>query len=123
MIEWMSLLWTITIVCSHVFKCVPIVIFLQQADLLDDSAHQRAPLTTRYDVCLDKGTYDAISLSPHVPQLNCRESYARCVQEIVRSGGMFILTSCNWTEEELKEHFTQGTTYCHLLKDISARRF
>lgn len=54
-----------------------------------------------FDVALDKGTYDAISLSDN-PQEN-RNLYVRNVADCLKDGGLLALTSCNWTKEELCE--------------------
>jgi SAM-dependent methyltransferase len=61
-----------------------------------------------WDVVLDKGTFDAISLSSEVDTQGRRlfESYHERVLPLVKPGtGLFILTSCNWTEEELRSWF------------------
>ncbi len=58
----------------------------------------------KHDVCLDKGTYDAISLSPESPKEK-RLRYQRNVYKLMTNGGLFIITSCNWTEAELTAHF------------------
>lgn len=56
-----------------------------------------------FDVVLDKGTFDAISLSDEVDSQGKRpcERYAGAVTPLVRKGGMLLITSCNWTQEEL----------------------
>ncbi|OAA44855.1 hypothetical protein NOR_03609 [Metarhizium rileyi] len=54
-----------------------------------------------WDVVLDKGTFDAISLAG--PR-SC-ELYPARVAPLVRKGGLFLVTSCNWTEEELTSWF------------------
>lgn len=63
-----------------------------------------------YDVVLDKGTFDAISLMPH-PPAESRDSasdshpcavYRKKVLPLLRpDGGFLVITSCNWTKEEL----------------------
>ncbi|KAI8960274.1 S-adenosyl-L-methionine-dependent methyltransferase [Daldinia sp. FL1419] len=61
-----------------------------------------------WDVVLDKGTFDAISLSSETDPISGRrvsESYRARVAPLVRDGGLFLVTSCNWTEEELKSWF------------------
>ncbi|KAI1808742.1 S-adenosyl-L-methionine-dependent methyltransferase [Daldinia bambusicola] len=68
------------------------------------SVHQ--PLS--WDVVLDKGTFDAISLSSETDPSTGRrvsESYRARVAPLVRDGGLFLVTSCNWTEEELRSWF------------------
>jgi EEF1A lysine methyltransferase 2 len=60
-----------------------------------------------FDVLLDKGTFDAISLSSEI-DLNGRrlcESYRSSIKPFLKDGGLFIITSCNWTETELKRWF------------------
>lgn len=58
-----------------------------------------------FDVVLDKGTFDAISLSDEVLQdgRKMAEGYAEQIAKTVKPGGWFIITSCNWTEDELKK--------------------
>lgn len=56
-----------------------------------------------FDVVLDKGTFDAISLMPKdaaTGQHPC-ETYRRVVAPLVRKEGWMVVTSCNWTKEEL----------------------
>ncbi|CAE7100682.1 unnamed protein product [Rhizoctonia solani] len=69
----------------------------------------------KWDLLLDKGTYDAIALSGKSDDGNTIVSrYPPKVAEALKSGGMFLITSCNFTEEELKEAFGSpelGLTY------------
>ena len=60
-----------------------------------------------YDVVLDKGTFDAISLSEDVDEQGRRicEGYRERVQRLMKDGGLLLVTSCNWTEGELKRWF------------------
>jgi SAM-dependent methyltransferase len=91
---------------------------LEMSDGTSDSSHtlqhigddSRQPISTevslcqRYDIILDKGTYDAISLNPDDARTQrCR--YLRSLCQLVRPGGLFIITSCNWTRDELLQHF------------------
>jgi len=55
----------------------------------------------KYDVCLDKGTFDAISLCPDVPQAEARRLYFENVIKLMKDDGRFIITSCNWTTKEI----------------------
>lgn len=59
-----------------------------------------------FDLVLDKGTFDAISLSAETDSAHGRricEGYAPRVLDLMRDdGGLFLITSCNWTEQELK---------------------
>ncbi|KAF2125890.1 S-adenosyl-L-methionine-dependent methyltransferase [Dothidotthia symphoricarpi CBS 119687] len=60
-----------------------------------------------FDVVLDKGTFDAICLSQETDAQGRRvcEGYRERVEPLVRKGGRFLITSCNWTEEELRGWF------------------
>lgn len=63
-----------------------------------------------FDVVLDKGTFDAVSLSGETDELGRRacEGYRERVEKLVRKGGVVVVTSCNWTEEELVGWFEVG---------------
>ncbi|ESZ98053.1 S-adenosylmethionine-dependent methyltransferase-like protein [Sclerotinia borealis F-4128] len=63
--------------------------------------------TKGWDIVLDKGTFDAISLSEETDTNGKRifEGYKEKVLALVRVGGVAVVTSCNWTEGELIEWF------------------
>lgn len=60
-----------------------------------------------WDLITDKGTFDAICLSEDT--INGRRLYELYPQKIldllVKPGGIFLITSCNWTEQELIQKF------------------
>ena len=60
-----------------------------------------------FDIILDKGTFDAISLCDEKDARGRRlcEGYRERVEKLVRAGGLVLVTSCNWTEPELKTWF------------------
>ncbi|SPO01028.1 related to anther-expressed protein SLL2-S9 [Cephalotrichum gorgonifer] len=60
-----------------------------------------------WDVVTDKGTFDAICLSEEKDARGRRicEGYRDRVGRLVKRGGMLIITSCNWTEDELRTWF------------------
>lgn len=66
-----------------------------------------AAQSTGWDVVHDKGTFDAISLSDETDTNGKRivEGYKSRLLPLIREGGLFIITSCNWTEEELRVWF------------------
>ncbi|XP_034537684.1 EEF1A lysine methyltransferase 2 [Notolabrus celidotus] len=60
-----------------------------------------------FDICIDKGTFDAISLNPD----NAKEGkklYVQALKDALKSEGFFVITSCNWTKEQLLERFNEG---------------
>lgn len=62
-----------------------------------------------WDVVLDKGTFDAISLNSERDvegKIAC-EKYKSRILPLVKDGGIFLLTSCNWTEQELLDWFVE----------------
>ena len=74
-------------------------------DVLEDT--ERLP---KFDVVLDKGTFDAVSLSG---QEGVEERYVRKVEMLVGKGGLALITSCNWTEKELRSWFEGGELEYH----------
>lgn len=67
-----------------------------------------------FDIVLDKGTFDAVSLCDEVDgdgaaQGRVCERYPAVARRLVRRGGFLVVTSCNWTEEEVVRWFTSGT--------------
>ena len=61
----------------------------------------------KFDVCHDKGTYDAISLRPNDAEQS-RDLYATNLKHIMENDALFVITSCNWTLEEIRSQFNQG---------------
>lgn len=78
-------------------------------DILNSAPH---PSWTHpgFDVVLDKGTFDAVSLSDEVDARGRRvcEGYRDKVERLLKRGGVVVVTSCNWTEEELVGWFEGG---------------
>ena len=59
-----------------------------------------------FDIVLDKGTFDAVSLSDDAKTARVCERYPDIARRLVRRGGFLVVTTCNWTEEELVRWFT-----------------
>ena len=80
-------------------------IMTEDPDSVNDGTSARG-----WDVVLDKGTFDAISLSEERDAEGRRicEGYKQRVCPLIREGGIFLVTSCNWTEEELRGWFEGG---------------
>ncbi|KAM8713154.1 hypothetical protein ACLKA7_013465 [Drosophila subpalustris] len=58
-----------------------------------------------FHIVHDKGTYDAVSLCPDNPKEK-RTNYLATVSKLLQDEhSLFIITSCNWTEDELITSF------------------
>ncbi|XP_077206163.1 EEF1A lysine methyltransferase 2 isoform X2 [Paroedura picta] len=75
---------------------------LQVEDILNPSDE-----LSGFHVCIDKGTFDAVSLNPE-NAAEKRKHYVKSVHRVLKSGGFFLITSCNWTREELLNEFGEG---------------
>lgn len=67
-----------------------------------------APITSpfeKFKIVHDKGTYDAISLSEN--SKDNRTTYIENVYSILDDNGLYIITSCNWTQDELLGQFNK----------------
>lgn len=79
---------------------------LEVADLITEDATQKySCLRCPYKVCIDKGTYDAISLMP-AGDKEARRSYLQTVKSLMTPNSLLVLTSCNWTKEQLMTFFS-----------------
>ncbi|KAJ1923865.1 Protein-lysine N-methyltransferase efm4 [Tieghemiomyces parasiticus] len=95
-----------------------------QLDLLDDQAVTEFladPSWTATDkarVVLDKGTFDAISLGEAGSdvEMDPKRRYQRAVSRLLADGdddhpGVLLITSCNWTQDELIKLFAEQFEY------------
>ncbi|XP_007255150.2 EEF1A lysine methyltransferase 2 isoform X1 [Astyanax mexicanus] len=87
---------------------------VQEQDFLNPSAELKD-----FDVCIDKGTFDAISLNPD-GQNAAKLQYVSSLTTVLKPQGHFIITSCNWTKEQLLEIFSPGL---ELLQELPTPRF
>merc|ERR1712083_76254 len=77
----------------------------QECNIVEDlSTTQCVAFKKKYDVVVDKGTFDAISLGEKA--VEDKKSYIRNVGELLKPEGLLLITSCNWTEEELRAQFS-----------------
>lgn len=60
-----------------------------------------------FDVCVDKGTFDAISLNPD-SSMEGKMLYVKSLKEALKYKGFFAITSCNWTKDQLLDRFGEG---------------
>lgn len=74
------------------------------ADLLRDEIGEQ------WDLVLDKGTFDALCLSQEVVEEKGARLpsvvYPEQVAKLVKDGGYFLITSCNFTEDEIRRRWT-----------------
>jgi len=75
------------------------------------SMRQESDKDGSWNLILDKGTFDAIALGEkddrgHSPAAG----YPEHVEKLLRPGGYFLITSCNFTEEELRLKFSAPAT-------------
>ncbi|PLW58778.1 hypothetical protein PCANC_00441 [Puccinia coronata f. sp. avenae] len=94
---------------------------LEVRDILRDpiepplrNAPASSPHTERkgWDLITDKGTFDAICLSDaRIDGRKLEAIYPERIRDLlVKPGGIFLITSCNWTEEELIHKFVSPLT-------------
>lgn len=85
----------------------------------DDPRRQDWWLEDGFDLVLDKGTFDAVSLCDDVIEsstsnlsqigqtpMRIHTLYPSRAIRMVKSGGFLLVTSCNWTQEEVIQWFT-----------------
>ncbi|XP_044515168.1 EEF1A lysine methyltransferase 2 [Gracilinanus agilis] len=75
---------------------------LQVEDFLNPSSE-----LSGFRICIDKGTFDAISLSPDGASEK-KQQYVKSLCRALQDRGFFLITSCNWTKKELLEEFRGG---------------
>ncbi|KAG8746208.1 hypothetical protein FRC10_005724 [Ceratobasidium sp. 414] len=79
--------------------------------VVSDFVNEAPPVTgedqaNKWDLLLDKGTYDAIALAEKNDDgTSLVSKYPYKIVEALKTGGLFLITSCNFTEEELKAAF------------------
>ncbi|XP_036450073.1 EEF1A lysine methyltransferase 2 isoform X1 [Colossoma macropomum] len=87
---------------------------VQEQDFLNPSADLKD-----FDVCIDKGTFDAISLNPEGRDMT-KLQYVTSLRAVLKPQGQFVITSCNWTKEQLLQIFSPGF---ELLQELPTPRF
>lgn len=80
----------------------------EQSDILRSDDQFLSQNLETFDLVLDKGTLDAIALSEDKYEngLTGFQTYPNNVMKLVKKGGIFLITSCNFTQEEIIKHFT-----------------
>ena len=79
----------------------------RQCDILDESQ----TLASKFDLIFDKGTFDAICLIPSHEE--CKSyllagRYSKFIEKCLHSHTKLIITSCNWTRDELVKLFSMN---------------
>lgn len=75
----------------------------QTLDILsEDVAHDDG---LKYDLLLDKGTYDAISLMEGFGP-DVRQRYLTGTANLLKDNGLFVIATCNWTDEEITQQLS-----------------
>ncbi|XP_030386368.1 EEF1A lysine methyltransferase 2 [Scaptodrosophila lebanonensis] len=83
---------------SNIAKDQSLDITYSVVDLMDA---EKCKFLGSFHIVHDKGTYDAISLCPNDPKEK-RAQYLSTVEQLLcDKDSLFIITSCNWTEDEL----------------------
>ncbi|RLW02118.1 hypothetical protein DV515_00007461 [Chloebia gouldiae] len=72
-----------------------------------------------FDICIDKGTFDAVSLDPS-DAAGKRKLYVGSLGRVLKPEGFFLITSCNWTKEELLNEFREGF---EILEELPTPKF
>lgn len=86
----------------------------EECDILADPADAAFPLHGRkFDVLFDKGTYDAVSLDPEGARVQ-RDKYIDNVNGMMNEEAFLVITSCNWTKDELLRHFQKRKIHFHV---------
>jgi len=64
-----------------------------------------------WDLILDKGTFDAMALATKDEDgKSPSDGYPARIARVIKPGGRFLITSCNFTEEELRQKFATSET-------------
>ncbi|AOA65319.1 Lysine methyltransferase [Komagataella phaffii CBS 7435] len=88
-------------------------ITFQQCDILDEKSSVLNDENDKFDILLDKGTFDAIALSSSTYNGGKTgiEIYPSTVKKLLKKGGILLVTSCNFTESELIKHITKNDEF------------
>ena len=78
-------------------------IFYQTLDILDQKQTE-TNYKESFKVVIDKGTFDAISLSE--TSASDKVQYVKSIHQILENDGLLLITSCNWTDSELVDTFS-----------------
>lgn len=99
--------------CNEIALCENILsIRFELSDILNlDDSNNSTLLDRQFNVVIDKGTYDAICLTPDSNVDEIRSKYFDNISKLLFNNGYFIIMSCNWTCDELKKHFLKDNIF------------
>lgn len=82
----------------------------ERSDILQTNDSFISQNSEVFDLVLDKGTLDAIALSSDKYEngLTGFEIYPLHVSKLIKKGGILLITSCNFTQDEIYKHFTSS---------------
>jgi len=86
-------------------------ITLKVCDILDSNQLQSVIGDQRFDFVIDVGTYDAICLMANESLDDTKLKYMYAICSLVKVGSIFVIASCNNTENELMSLF--GPRFSH----------
>ncbi|KAK0528087.1 Protein-lysine N-methyltransferase efm4 [Tilletia horrida] len=79
----------------------------EHVDLMDTNSVDQLAGKHRWGIVCDKGTLDAIALSSQpIRGVLPVDLYTQAVDKLTRPDGIFLVTSCNFTKEELIRRFS-----------------
>lgn len=80
----------------------------EKCDILNHEDNFLSNHQEYFDLVLDKGTLDAIALSDEKDEngLTGYQIYPKHVSSLLKKGAILLITSCNFTEDELCSHLT-----------------
>lgn len=82
----------------------------ERSDILRSDDQFLAQNIEAFDLVLDKGTLDAIALSDETYEggLTGFQTYPKNIVKLIKKRGILLITSCNFTQEEICKHFTSS---------------
>lgn len=80
-----------------------------------------------WEIVLDKGTLDAIALTPvetpNAQDVTPLDKYIQALEPLTRKSGLLLITSCNFTAEELVKKITARKAFAHIETLPAKRQF
>jgi SAM-dependent methyltransferase len=88
---------------------IAILNLFEQLDILNI---EKVKILNKFKFAMDKGTFDAISLYQIDPlKPSPADQYVESIYELLEIDGILLITSCNWTADELIARFKKFEIY------------